>query len=437
MYRKGRGVARNYEKAVEWYLKAAEQGHATAQFNLGIMYRKGRGVAQNDEIAVEWFLKAAEQGYATAQNNLGLMYAYGRGVAQNYKKAVKFYSQAAKQGHAMAQSNLGWMYLEGQGVAQNDEKAVKLYSKAAEQGYAGAQNTLGWMYQEGRGVAQNYEKAVELYSQAAKQGHATAQFNLGWMYSEGLGISKDNEQAQLWWEKYINNIGLTLVQDEDIKIITDFFNGRLLNTSPFTKPFMDCSLRAKRLKLKINNKTAQHAITIYQLLQNLDYAGLKESFQDIDESTKDKFTPENYINELILLCSKSTRERMVSFFWVTTISKSDRRYQIVKKMLLHMQTKLGKIKPTGSNRLNIDGIEPTQLVLMFNNILTYIAEDENYHNKKELLTKMITAANTEKSYLSRPPHEIIERISNYVIENSIPSETRKDLVSVSLTRLQC
>ncbi len=55
--------------------KAAEQGDAMAQFNLGVMYNTGRGVAQDYKQAVAWFRKAAEQGDAMAQFNLGLMYA--------------------------------------------------------------------------------------------------------------------------------------------------------------------------------------------------------------------------------------------------------------------------------------------------------------------------------------------------------------------------
>jgi TPR repeat protein len=32
------------EEAVSWYRKAAEQGYAEAQFNLGIMYATGEGI---------------------------------------------------------------------------------------------------------------------------------------------------------------------------------------------------------------------------------------------------------------------------------------------------------------------------------------------------------------------------------------------------------
>ena len=47
MYDQGRGVDVNYKKAIEWYEKAAEQGHAYAQYNLGNMYRNGHGVDVN------------------------------------------------------------------------------------------------------------------------------------------------------------------------------------------------------------------------------------------------------------------------------------------------------------------------------------------------------------------------------------------------------
>lgn len=66
----GEGVPQNYEKAVEWYHKAAEQGNADAQFHLGDCYRKGKGVRRNKQQAAEWYRKAAEQGNADARDRL-------------------------------------------------------------------------------------------------------------------------------------------------------------------------------------------------------------------------------------------------------------------------------------------------------------------------------------------------------------------------------
>ena len=52
-------------------LQAAEQGDADAQATLGVWYFPGRDVEQDDELAVLWFRRAAEQGHAGAQFAVG------------------------------------------------------------------------------------------------------------------------------------------------------------------------------------------------------------------------------------------------------------------------------------------------------------------------------------------------------------------------------
>ena len=54
----------------KWYRKAAEQGYAAAQYNLGINYYNGTGVSQNKEEAKKWLRKAANQGYENAKQYL-------------------------------------------------------------------------------------------------------------------------------------------------------------------------------------------------------------------------------------------------------------------------------------------------------------------------------------------------------------------------------
>ena len=77
------------------------------------MLRSSRGVPQDDAEVVKWYRLAAEQGHASAQSNLGYMYENGQGVPQDYAEAVKRYRKAAEQGHVFAQANLGVMYREG------------------------------------------------------------------------------------------------------------------------------------------------------------------------------------------------------------------------------------------------------------------------------------------------------------------------------------
>ena len=52
----------DYAAAVSWFLKAAEQGLAVAQYNLGVTYGEGHGVPRDHAAAVSWYGKAAEQG---------------------------------------------------------------------------------------------------------------------------------------------------------------------------------------------------------------------------------------------------------------------------------------------------------------------------------------------------------------------------------------
>ena len=107
-FKKGMDLYENqeYAKAAEWFRKAAEQGHAVAQFNLGFMYANGKGVPKNRSKAVEWVHKAAEQGHEDAQFNLGSMYAEGKGVVQDDAKAVEWLRKAAQQGNKKAQEIL-------------------------------------------------------------------------------------------------------------------------------------------------------------------------------------------------------------------------------------------------------------------------------------------------------------------------------------------
>ena len=72
----------NDAEAVKWYLKAAKQGNAKSQFNLGAMYENGKGVSKNDAEAARWYRRATEQGLAEAQYNLGVLYDNGRGCTR-------------------------------------------------------------------------------------------------------------------------------------------------------------------------------------------------------------------------------------------------------------------------------------------------------------------------------------------------------------------
>ena len=73
----------------------AAQGHADAQYSLGVSYETGKGVAEDATEAVKWYQLAADQGHADAQYSLGVSYETGKGVAEDNAEAVKWYQRAA------------------------------------------------------------------------------------------------------------------------------------------------------------------------------------------------------------------------------------------------------------------------------------------------------------------------------------------------------
>ena len=176
--------------------RAAAQGHAGAQYDLGLMFANGQGVAQDFAEAARLYSCAAAQGVVSAQCNLGNMFKAGQGVAQDYAEAVRLYRLAMAQGHAGAHFNLGYMFYTGEGVAQDFAEAARLYHLAAAQGHTVSQFNLGYLFYTGEGVAQDFAKAARLYRLAALQGHKDAQFRLGCMFANGQGVAQDNQESE-------------------------------------------------------------------------------------------------------------------------------------------------------------------------------------------------------------------------------------------------
>ena len=139
-------------------------------------FKKGMAIfeAGDHESASKYFLSAAEQGHAEAQYALGRYYDYDARSRKDKQKCMEWYRKAAEQGHAEAQYNLGFRYLMGEYVNQDQDEALKWIRKAAEQGLPVAQFQLGACYQSGIGGRRGIAEAVTWYRKAAEQGNAEA-----------------------------------------------------------------------------------------------------------------------------------------------------------------------------------------------------------------------------------------------------------------------
>jgi uncharacterized protein len=165
----------DFPAALELLRPIADAGDPEAQNAVGEILTDGkRGVTIDDAQAAAWFRKAATQGYAAGQVNLGLMLEHGTGVAADVAEAARWYRRAALEGFAEGQHNLARLYETGKGLPLDLGQAVFWYAKAVNQNFAPAQFAYGLMHRDGIGVTRNPAEAIRLFRRAAAQGMTEA-----------------------------------------------------------------------------------------------------------------------------------------------------------------------------------------------------------------------------------------------------------------------
>jgi len=98
-----------YERAFEYFTKAADFGDVEAQFNLSLMYREGLGVEKDEKMELYYEEEAAISGDPSSRYSLGC-HEGGNG---RYDRAVKHWIIAAKLGHDDSVQRLKGMYKSG------------------------------------------------------------------------------------------------------------------------------------------------------------------------------------------------------------------------------------------------------------------------------------------------------------------------------------
>ena len=76
------------------YALAALEGNAFAQYALGRCYYEGKGVPKNYAKAMSWFRKSASQGSSRGIHGIGRCFRDGNGVEQNINGLAQFYELA-------------------------------------------------------------------------------------------------------------------------------------------------------------------------------------------------------------------------------------------------------------------------------------------------------------------------------------------------------
>jgi TPR repeat protein len=114
-------------RVAELYAKAAEQGNAAAQCNLGTCYYNGTGVEKDEARAAELYAKAADSGVLSAQGNLGKLYAKGLKVRQDWAATFRLFESAAKDAEALSSQLFpAWLLWHERGTEQDRPRAERL-----------------------------------------------------------------------------------------------------------------------------------------------------------------------------------------------------------------------------------------------------------------------------------------------------------------------
>ena len=213
MYRDTGDRAQDYITAYNYYFEIAEKDDCEIKCNLGVMYKKGKGVKRDDQKALYWFTKASEQGCKRANFHIGMMYENGDGVKKNYLKAldyfmdsgvysehiknkIEIYKKEAEVGEGELQYKLGLIYENGIGIRKYSKSAIYWYKKAASNGIRDANNRLACLYYRNHDN-ESFEKAFDLLKKHAEIGDASTQCLLAEIYED----EGDYENSLKWCEK--------------------------------------------------------------------------------------------------------------------------------------------------------------------------------------------------------------------------------------------
>lgn len=201
---------KKYEESFREFLKAAKNGDANAQYNLGLLYANGTGTEKNVKEAIRWYNEAAKRQHLNAYHNLGMLFETGDGVAKDIEKAGEFYGKAASLGlkasRKYLEKNLKYCGISNAAALAkqevNQQRAADACLLVASSGNTEGQYQTGVAYYFGTVSEKNPQNAKEWFFKAAQNGHVMAQFRMMGLYvkgTENTGIGVSNLISAYAW----------------------------------------------------------------------------------------------------------------------------------------------------------------------------------------------------------------------------------------------
>lgn len=243
MYQRGEGVPIDYEKAKEYYERAAAMDFPPAHYNLAYLYEKGLGVPVDAKKALTGYKISFTLGFSEAAYRLGVLHLMGAsGISKNVPKAFRWFERAAALQHLQGTYVLGMMCLKGLALPAKEYKYNQQMEEDEEEEKEPSEEELAKImegeedieeeekqeeqqqhhfpeFEEDEGeseadLKEDYERAVKYLELAASREYGEAQFSLGLMYADGLGVSTDDKKAVHWLSKAAEEHNLPAAQYE-------------------------------------------------------------------------------------------------------------------------------------------------------------------------------------------------------------------------------
>ncbi|WP_186894750.1 tetratricopeptide repeat protein [Acetobacterium malicum] len=278
-----------YDDARQALEVAVRSANPQAEYLLGALYEHALGVDRDKEKALLWYLRAANHGYAPAQTAAASLYLDGDDGQADYGEAYRLLTMAVQKEDAdendgslsvdfpdpadcfdederwmavqkgYAEYLLGWLHTAGLGVKIDSEKAISWIEKAAQKGFRAAVFELAqrsgygidrnavWAkkaveygeydplisvalrYLEGHGTPEDSEKGLSILTALADKGIGSAQFTLAECLIKGKSMPKNADKALHYLSltaqhsdaKLITGLGIALYKSEETEIDPD------------------------------------------------------------------------------------------------------------------------------------------------------------------------------------------------------------------------
>jgi len=257
-------------QAEKQYLKAVEEGHSNAMYNLGILYHNEFKDLQKAE---KYFLMAVEKEDAVAMNDLAILYEY---EFKDLQKAEKYYLMAVGKEHVYAMNNLAILY---ENEFKDFQKAEKYYLMAVEKEDVNAMYNLAILYNN---EFKDFQKAEKYYLMAVEKEHVRAMNSLAWLYFQEK-IHK-HKAIKLAKQRYGKQKNIYIAHTYSMILL---WNNEIEKAIKIAREYLT--------DLKALEEFPQDISLFLQLLiAKKQYHNVKKIFNENPHNLKDRFKPVYY-----------------------------------------------------------------------------------------------------------------------------------------------